>query len=582
MTCSSDENSSGENHQDDSVPQDPDVLFGQDSFLEEHPGTIHWAKRLRRYVKEYSVSEWSDRELTKRLAKELKDQKGSRFLVSLSDGSFVPATKDRIHRECEELFKTGGGKKLSGNSSKKKRKSSQAPVNKARGGSAPIVVGGNAYAFEKLLEVLILEVRVGGLFPVIGAADSRRGKEDTTHHRLRIRYMASQEEEWVPSWRVMPNTSQVNTFARTGSHDWENMDYDDDVVRKHSFEAGETAFTFESIFPVKILDISKECHTTEEAITRVRIHWKGFSNEHDAWMPIWQIIKECQEVQAYARTCFLESSHPEDEDEDETTMERLREQLKKRRRNSTRAHAETPPTPNEEVSSTPTPIAVTPPRISDWIAESQARIRESMEAGVARCNRVIGSFDLDNVGSIKKSILAKWAKCVVTRLGDAVLPVIEELQQLKDTTTGKPFESALAAPKFEAMESNERSISNFIAAMTSELGATDELGTINQGTHTLSEVIEEAVARCNNVIGSFDLDDVESIKRSVNAKWAKNVLTRFGNAVLPVVEELQQSKNNATVEPFELAIIFLKLEAFGKHRHFIDGFIHGIISKIDG
>jgi hypothetical protein len=88
------------------MPSDQDILFGNCSFLDEHPGTKKWASILGTYSQQYY---WSDSVYQK--IRSDKRMEGRQYMMLISTKKFRLATEEEIEERTSAVFENGGGKK---------------------------------------------------------------------------------------------------------------------------------------------------------------------------------------------------------------------------------------------------------------------------------------------------------------------------------------------------------------------------------------------------------------------------------------------------------------------------------------
>lgn len=184
-------NKSNDAGEDENVPRDTDVLFGNYNFLESHDGTKQWASVVGSYSQQYY---WSSD-----LYQKIRNDKrliGKRYFMLIKKGKFRPATGLEIEQRTCGVFDNGGGKKKQS----RKRRTSTGDVSTTGAEIATksegrhFQEGDNVYVYDQLWRAKIVEV-----------GDFLDGVKFKVHY---MGFLAT-SDQWVDRLQIFPHSEKM-------------------------------------------------------------------------------------------------------------------------------------------------------------------------------------------------------------------------------------------------------------------------------------------------------------------------------------------------------------------------------------
>jgi hypothetical protein len=173
------------------MPSDQDILFGNCSFLDEHPGTKKWASILGTYSQQYY---WSDSVYQK--IRSDKRMEGRQYMMLISTKKFRLATEEEIEERTSAVFENGGGKKrpLKRRKTRHSLPSDDSAVDDVLN---DFKVGDDVYAFEQLWRASIVE---------------KSDFLDGTKYMLHYKGFRNESDSWVDALQLFPSNKDTFTL----------------------------------------------------------------------------------------------------------------------------------------------------------------------------------------------------------------------------------------------------------------------------------------------------------------------------------------------------------------------------------
>mmetsp|Transcript_35537 Transcript_35537/g.86133 ORF Transcript_35537/g.86133 Transcript_35537/m.86133 type:complete len:475 (-) Transcript_35537:118-1542(-) len=187
-------NTSINTEEDENTPKDTDVLFGCYEFLENHPGTKHWASVVGTYSQQYY---WSST-LYQRIRNE-KSLLGKKYFVFLKKNKYRPATELEIQQRTCGVFDNGGGKKKQS----RKRRASNGDTSTTVVASAAMDTSDGAKEFQEGDKVYVYDQLWRA--KVVEVADFIDGRKYKVHY---TGFLAT-SDQWVDNLQLFPFSEQM-------------------------------------------------------------------------------------------------------------------------------------------------------------------------------------------------------------------------------------------------------------------------------------------------------------------------------------------------------------------------------------